>query len=138
MIIIDVDAVKNNPEYIRIVNTIIRKKLGPAKTQDGRVVMVPATPIYFFSREKITIDQVDEMGFEKVGHVWGSLQSIKSGLNHMLERANDFSKMHGMGEMRTFRHPVIVITDKEFQDIRNFSADPLPVSTLRFFKNGVH
>lgn len=130
MIIIDLDAIKT-PEQKQFINQILLQSSNKEKKSDGLIYLKANRPIYWFttSRKKISIENLGEMGFLKVGTIWGG-PSVFEMLMVMIKDIEKTAQKLGMKRTNKFRRPPKVFTSKDFDEINSLNAEAVPVQLI--------
>ena len=125
MIVIDLDSIKTDTVKQAIID-IVHANLAPTKEKN---IYVAKTPIYWMSKTKHTLKDLEALGYPVIGTVWAG-NSVVEMLQHMVKKTDEHALKIGLGVKGKFRAPVNVYTDKDFPEIEALNATPRPVALL--------
>ena len=129
MIVIDLDAVKGSKAAKQVVNQMVRQKLAQRQLKSGEPILVAIEPIYWFTKYKRTIDDLEVEGFPRIGTVLG-VRSVVEALKEMIQEVDRVAMSMGMAATGSFRRPVYVFTDHDLGDIERLGATPVPAQLV--------
>ena len=124
MIVIDVDSIKNEKARLYINNLVKQNLTETSKTATTNIYKT-STPIYWFSKNKLSLHDLVAKGLPKIGTIWCETD-VPSGLNKMVNMLDDAAHKFGMIKTGKFRRPVYVFSNENFDVIERFGATPLP------------
>lgn len=126
MIVIDIEAIKSNFMCKQVVGNMVLQNLKRMKKKNGEPFYIPSRPVYWFSKHQMTIKDLESEGYPAIGTVWQVASTVQA-LQYMVDRVDEVAVKMGMQATGRFRNPVYVVTNKDFSDIENLGAKPLPV-----------
>ena len=131
MIIVDFDSIKNNQKALNCACMIVRSSLKPVENAET-LTFAPTEAIYWFSKDKISKDDLEKKHLPTLGANFGQSGNILEYLEWMMNDIDKHSKKCGMGSFKMF-HNTKVITDFDATSLQKLGANVIQSSIIGAF-----